>query len=421
MPRILFVETAPGIGGSVTNVLYPLTTGLDRTRYALKVLFYEPNPYRARLEAAGVATQVLDNPVGKDHPPLIAAWQAKHPALFEALRRDRGFLRQLYHGLGSYFRVGSVLPTIFRLSGLIRSCGADLVHLNRDHASTGRVVILAAKLAGARVLCYAQNFSEFQHVDRQIARWVDVYVFCSEAIGRHCIAFGGVAPQRQVTRTIYPGVAMPEVWLRNYAVREVRRSLGWSETDFVVGNIGRLVPWKGQEVFLHALAEARRMMPQLKGLIVGGEDRDSPGYGDSLKTLAYALGLDANVYFAGFREDIPALMASLDVLVHSSIEPEPFATTVIEGMLAARPIVAMEAGGMPEMIVHRETGLLVPPRDPQAMAQAIRFYAEDRERAEQMGQAARRAALSRLTTQQHIQAIEGLYEMLFARWNWQRN
>jgi glycosyltransferase involved in cell wall biosynthesis len=332
------------------------------------------------------------------------------------LRQERSRRRELYHGVGSYLYIGYAAPQIVRLARQMRASGAHLVHLNRDHGAAGRLVILAAKLAGLPVLCYAQNFSEFFAVDRQIARYVDRYVFCSNAIGQHCLTHGGV--QASQSMTIYPGVADAGKWSQPYDTAQVRQSLGWTPADFVVGCIGRLVPWKGQEVFLRALAEVRRHAPAVKGLVVGGESRLATGqssYFEHLRALAGTLGLTENVNFTGYRTDIPPLMASVDVLVHSSVEPEPFATTVIEGMMAGRAVIATDAGGMPEMIAEGVTGRLVPPRDPQAMAEAILDYHRDPERARRMGLAAQQAALGRLTAERHVAEFQALYDALFAR------
>lgn len=405
--RILYVQISPGTGGANINVFYPMVTRLDRERFEPLVLFYWPDPYYGeRFEALGIKTIVFENPRPSGHPAPIARLQENR--LVKSLNRGNGRSSALYHALGSYVRLGYHVPQILRLAKLVKASDVDLVHLTGDPAGHGREVVLAAKLAGLPVVCYAQNFTKFHAVDRQLARLIDRYVFCSNAIGEHCMTQGGAVPAKGCT--IYPGVAAPAKWSRPYDTSQVRRELGWSDEDFVVGNIGRLVPWKGQPVFLRALAEVKRQVPDIKGLVAGGST-DSPFY-ERLLALTESLDLTDNVHFTGFRDDIPRIMASVDVFVHSSCEPEPFATVVIEAMMAGRPVVATNAGGMPEMIEDGVTGLLVPLEDPQAMAQAILFYYRDQIRARQIGRAGQQRAITELAAQRNIDEFQALYQTL---------
>jgi glycosyltransferase involved in cell wall biosynthesis len=412
--RILYFEATPGIGGSIINVLYPVVTNLDQDRYEPLVLFYWPNPYRERFEAAGVKTIVFDKPRLWQHPAPIAKLQ-KNTVVRNLQHGSRG--SALYHTLGSYVRLSYCLPQILRLARLIKAHDIDLVHINGTTAGSAREIILAAKWVGVPSLCYVQGFNEFQAADRQIAHYVDQFVFCSNAIGEHCMTSGGVTPTK--TCTIYPGVVDVEKWSLPYDASQIRREFGWTDQDFVVGNVGRLVGWKGQDVFLKALAGVKQEVPDVKGLIVGEPDKTEEGpngkpspFYRHLLALTASLGLTDNVYFTGFRSDIPEILTAIDVLVHSSTEPEPFATAIIEGMMAGCPVVAIKAGGMPEMIQDGVTGLLVPPRDPEAMAQAILFYYRDRVRAKQIAMAGQRRATTDLTAQRHVNEFYTLYETL---------
>jgi glycosyltransferase involved in cell wall biosynthesis len=407
--RILYVETAEDIGGSVTNVLYPMVTSLDQEQYEPLVLFYWPNPYRERFEAEGIKTLALKNARSWGHPAPIAQIQKKSKVVKD-LQENKGRGSALYHALGSYLQIGYFSPQIWELARLIRANDVDLVHLNKDPAMYGRAIVLGAKLARRPIVCYAQNFSEFHAADRHIARFIDGYVHCSNAIREHCMAHGGSVAHK--ARTIYPGVVDVEKWSKPYDTSLIRRELGWSDEDFIAGNIGRIVPWKGQDVFLKAMAEVKRQAPDVKGLVVGGP-QDSPFY-EELLALTESLDLVDNVRFAGFRGDIPQVLASVDILVHSSCEPEPFATAVIEGMMAGRPVIATDAGGMPEMIRHGVTGLLANINDPGAMAEAILFYYRDQDRARQIAQAGQKRATTELTAERHVDEFEALYQTLLA-------
>ena len=415
--RILYFELTSGIGGSIINVLYPVVTNLDRELYEPLVLFYRPNPYRARFESAGVKTLVFEKPHSGQHPAPIV--ELKKNRIIKNIKRNNGRAKALYHTLGSYVRLSYCLPQIFRLARLLKEHRIDLVQINGASVGPAREIILAAKLAGVPTLCYVQGFNEFQAVDRQIARLVTQFVFCSNAIGKHCTTSGQVNPEG--TCTIYPGVVDVGKWSQPYDSIRLRQEFGWTEGDFVVGNVGRLVGWKGQDVFIKAMAQVKKEVPDIKGLLVGEPNKDEEGpngepspFYRHLLDLVHSLGLTENVHFAGFRSDIPEILSAVDVLVHSSTEPEPFATAVIEGMMSGSPVIAAQAGGMPEMIKDKVTGLLSPPGDPQAMAQAILFYHRDRDRAKRIALAGQKRATADLTAERHIREFYALYESLFA-------
>ena len=414
--RVLFVEASLGLGGSTTNVLYPLVACLDRDQYEPVVLFYWPNPYCERFKSMGVKAMVFDGAKPWRHPAPISRFQGNR--VLKSVKAGTGRSTALYHALGSYVRLSYYIPQISKLATLMKANDVDLVHLNQDPTKHGREIVLAAKLAGLPCVCYVMNFGEFQAVDRQIARLVDRYAFCSDAIAQHCFTHGGISARK--ARTIHHGIMDAEKWSQPYDTSQVRQELGWSDEDFVVGNIGRLVSWKGQDIFLKALAEVKRQVPEVKGLIVGSTDKpvESPkqsssrSYYEELLALTESLGLTDNVRFTGFRKDIPQLMAAMDVLVHSSSEPEPFATVVIEGMMAGRPVIATDAGGMPEMIDSGVTGQLVPLRDPQAMAQAILFYCRNQAQARQMARAGQERATTEFTARRNVDEFQGLYRTL---------
>jgi len=408
--RILYVQLSSGVGGSIINGLYPIVACLDRDRYEPLVLFYWPNPYRERFEVLGVKTMVFEKPRPWQHPAPVA--QVQKSALVKSLQKRKGNRSSaLYHTLGSYVRLSYCIPQILRLTKLMKVNNIDLVHLNSDPIGHGSEVVLAAELAGLPCICHVQNFSEFQAAERLIGRFVE-YIYCSNAIRQHCITRGGVAPTKG--HTIYYGLVDVAKWFQPYDTSQVRREMGWSDKDFIVGNIGRLVPWKGQDVFLKGLAEAKGEAPDIKGLVVGGASRTPEGqcFYERLLALTESLNLTDNVHFTGFRDDIPRIMASVDVVVHSSSQPEPGGTVAYEAMFAGRPVIATNAGGMPEIIDDGVTGLLVPPNDPSAMAWAILSLYRDRPLAEQIGVAGRQKAEEQFGAQRYVGEVEALYHTL---------
>lgn len=165
-----------------------------------------------------------------------------------------------------------------------------------------------------------------------------------------------------------------------------------NDGPFVVGHVGRLAPWKGQDVFLRAFAEAfpaGQERARVVGAALFGED----DYAASLPLLAAELGVADRVEFTGFQRDTGRQLATMSVLVHSSVLPEPFGQVVVEGMSAGLPVLASDAGGPAEIITDDVTGGLVTPGDVHALAAALRRVAADPDLRDRWGAAAKGASL----------------------------
>jgi glycosyltransferase involved in cell wall biosynthesis len=155
-----------------------------------------------------------------------------------------------------------------------------------------------------------------------------------------------------------------------------------------VAVLGRLAPWKGQHVFLDAFAAAfpdGTERAVVAGAALFGED----AYAEELRQQVHALGLEHRVELRGHVEDVAALLADADVLVHASVVPEPFGQVVAEGMAAGLPVLATDAGGPAELITDGEDGLLYAPGDRAALAKGLVRLAEDPALRRRLGDAAR--------------------------------
>jgi glycosyltransferase involved in cell wall biosynthesis len=148
------------------------------------------------------------------------------------------------------------------------------------------------------------------------------------------------------------------------------------EGPFVVGMIGRLTPWKGQDVFLHAFAKAFRGQGAY-GRIIGSAMFGEDAYVESLRLLTDELGISHQIEFRGFRPDVWAELAEVDVLVHCSTTPEPFGQVVLEGMAAGVAVIATRVGGPAELISDGVSGLLTTPRNPEELANALSRLRDD--------------------------------------------
>ena len=148
------------------------------------------------------------------------------------------------------------------------------------------------------------------------------------------------------------------------------------DRHFTFGMVGRLLLRKGQDVFLRAFAQAFSGGVE-RTRVVGAAMFGDDAYAASLAALARELGVDGRVDLPGFQADVPAELAEMDVLVHASVIPEPFAQVVVEWMAAGLPVVAADVGGPDEVVEHGRTGFLTPPGDVCALAEQLRELRDD--------------------------------------------
>jgi len=176
----------------------------------------------------------------------------------------------------------------------------------------------------------------------------------------------------------------------------------------LIGVFGRICRWKGQDLFLRALA----LVPGARGVIAGGALFEEKDFERELHELVAQLGLSERVTFAGHVDDVMTLMAACDVVVHCSTAPEPSGRVIAEAMFAGTPVIGSNAGGVPEVITDGETGQLTPLNDIHALAAAVRRYLENPQWAREVAARARLRAeenfSSRATLRGFQRAVEGL-------------
>jgi len=216
-----------------------------------------------------------------------------------------------------------------------------------------------------------------------------------------------VAPASKLL-TIHSGVKLDR-YLNGQADRNRKREFpGFADGDMIIGFVGWLLPIKGVMHLLKAMDIICSKHPHARLVYVG-----KGGSEKELKTETERLGLTANVKFLGWRDDIDKIMPLFDIFVLPSLN-EGMGRVLVEAMAAARPVVASNVGGIPDLVKPGESGILVPPGDAQALATGIMRLIDQPEVARKMGQQGRR--LSRhYSMEMMIEKIESLYEELLPK------
>lgn len=194
---------------------------------------------------------------------------------------------------------------------------------------------------------------------------------------------------------------------------DVRRELGIAEEDRVVVMVGMVMDWKGQHVLIESAPMVLARHPRTRFLIVGESPRGAESYAEGLRVQVTRLGLQDRVIFSGYRSDVPAVIQASEVLVHASTSPEPFGRVVIEGMAMGKPVIATNIGAPPEVIRNGQTGFLIAPAVPTALAETINRIMDAPEEADAIGECARREVNSKYSIRRHANLIESVFEEVF--------
>lgn len=260
-------------------------------------------------------------------------------------------------------------PMLYRrLAQVLRQLRPDVVHTHLLHADL--YGIPAARMAGVPVIVSSRHNDNafrrrapFKQVNQRLWRMADAGIAISDAIARFTVEVEG-APSSKIHR-IYYGLEPIQPINPAAARAALIEEWGMMPEAILLGSVSRLIEQKGISYGIRAFAQVIEQYPNARLLIVG----DGVLRG-SLEKEVGALGLTNRVYFLGWREDIASLMAALDIFVMPSLW-EGFGLVLLEAMAQATPIIASAVSAIPEIVVDGETGLLVPPRDVDALASAM--------------------------------------------------
>lgn len=340
----------------------------------LHVVLAEHGPLVGRLHRAGVSVQVLalgqasrtlrKEAVGFRAPPWRAGWES--------------------------------VAYVLRLTRLLRRQRPDLVHANS--LKSGLYGGLAARAAGIPLVWHLHDRLDPAYLPRA-AVWL-----VRSAINR--LATKVIANSESTAITL--GSRKPVTVVPSALPNPLPSARQPADSErLVFGIVGRLTPWKGQHVFLNAFARAFPDSAH-EAVVVGSALFGEEQYARELQALATRLGIAERVHFRGFQDDIWTELGAIDVLVHTSVIPEPFGQVVQEGMAMGLPVIAADAGGPAEFVQNGVTGLLVRRDDPEALVVPLQRLAGDFELRRRLGQAARESC-ARFAPELVAASVRGVY------------
>jgi glycosyltransferase involved in cell wall biosynthesis len=358
---ILFLSTSSGPGGA-EQVISNLAASMDPSKYRGVLCVFRPGWLQERSQSRGVATFVIPTQGMTD-------WR-----------------------------------WAFRFRNLLKDEQVDLIHAHEFDANVQGTAV--ANYLGIPLVATVHGKHYFwEKLRRRLAyRWVSrraTMVAVSEDLKRFIVENVGIASNR--ITVLYNGVDVPPT-PAPADIEACRSEMNLPETDRVVGVVGNLYPVKGHQYLIDAIPAVLEKCPDTSFVFAGRGQLES-----ELKHQVNRLGLSKRVHFLGLRQDIPRILALLDVFVLPSLS-EGLSMAILEAMMAEKPVIATRVGGNPEIVLDGETGLLVPPKDSHALAASLIALLKDRDLATQFGGKGRRRAERQFSLQTMVSAYQSLYD-----------
>lgn len=374
--RILFVDETSSIAGG-TNSLLLLLQKLDKEKYE-PILLAPDGPFVESARRMNIATCVYG---------------------FKYLRlTNKLFDHMIPNPILLFYR----LQDAFYISKLIRDRCISLIHSNTLNAHI--TSSFARRISRIPVIWHVRRMYNFSSLLYRGVWLPERIIFVSRSAMER--AFGPKGHPKACV--VHNGIDLESFRRDLKAYREVRRDFGLASDEKIVGSVGRLDPGKGYEYFIQAARAVLNMGIRARFMIVGDYQYDG-GYARSLLSLVADLNMKDEVIFAGFQSNVSRLASAFDVFVSPSVR-DAHPRVVLEGMALSLPIVGTESGGIAETVQHGKSGLLVPVRDGQGLANAIVQVLSDPELAARLGKNGYNRVMKLFSARGYAKKVERIYD-----------
>lgn len=384
-PTVLFIEAVAAMGGVQFSTLY-LAQALDCARWNPIVVCREEGDLMSLCRERGIEGHVVEQPpmwstsvrLGRARLPNPFAWIHNALAVTRGANRLRTFLRQSS-------------PDVIVTKGL----------------STHFVGGIAARRLGIPCIWHVQDLVS----ERTFGIYRAIFGFAAQRLAMHIVT-DGAAIGKQLPSSVRPRVSVVHngidinVFRSNLDGRSIRKEFDIPPDHLVIGHAGRITPWKGQHYLLEAFARLAGEYPRVSLLLAGSPVFDHDGYERRLRTMAAELGLEDRIKFAGYRHDLPQVLAAMDVFAFTSIEKDTSPLALLSAMSSALPIVAFDIDGVRELIDTDEQLLRVPVESSAELANALVRLIADADLRSQLGLAARKLAEQKYSLERYVRGIE---------------
>lgn len=305
------------------------------------------------------------------------------------------------------------LPQRFAFDPLVISAAKKVVsdqkiNLLVSHGYKAHIVCFALrKMTGLPWVAYSHGWTSenlkievYNLIDKWMVRFADRIVPVSESLANRLHLGMRLRQRTEVIANAADLIDTTQEFL------DLRHHYGVLESEVLLGLVGRLSPEKGHRFFLEAFKAIAAIAPNVKALIVGeGQERDA------ITQYIHQYGLEERIILTGYQKDVSSFHHAFDILVLPSLS-EGMPNAALEAMMFTKPVIASNVGGIPEVVVEGETGLLVAAKDPSALAAAMLDLIEDTEKRRAMGLAGKERVIAEFDPRQRVHKVIDMFHAL---------
>ncbi|MFA5089275.1 MAG: glycosyltransferase family 4 protein [Candidatus Omnitrophota bacterium] len=374
MTRVLFVETGSGYGGSA-KYLFDLIRSLDANKFCPFLLYNSAGDNVKKILQLGVVSRQMD--------------LSLHITIIPVLK--------FFHLL--FWFIFRAFPNSLKIADFINNNAIDVVYMNNE-VLTNIPAVLAAKFTKRKMICHDQGLRGLTKMERIFARFIDCFVCISRATAD---SIRKDIPNKRIE------VIHNALKFEDYDVNFIKMDSDLIELKkdrLLVGIFGRVTPWKGHMLFVEAAARVLENYDNVLFVIIGDDVEEGKPFLKEIKQKIADLGIADKFVFTGWKSNPKESVLALDIVIHPSIEPEPFGLSVIEAMALERPVIGSRAGGIPEIIDDGIDGLLFESGNAPDLALRIEFLLNHPDRRMHIGKNARLKVRDRFALEENVSRVQ---------------
>ncbi|WP_028841480.1 glycosyltransferase family 4 protein [Thermodesulfobacterium hveragerdense] len=393
--KILIFDTGKEWGGGTVSLI-ELLKRINKEKYYFTALFYHnynkgfESNVQKELETLGVKFIVLPQQPKSLKTKLIKEFLRVLLFFNQKLRKYAIFW------VDYFFRIK---PNAKIIAKIVKDLKIDLIYMNNQPA-TNLEGILAAKMTNVPAVLHCRTIPKLnKFLIKQTNLWLEKIICVSDGV-RNFLVENGIFSEKCVV--VYDGI---DIHLKpSMPPNEIRKNLGISEKDVVIGTVGTLRKIKRVDDFIEAIFLLKKQVKEpFKAVIVG----DGPEKEELMK-LVRERNLEKEIIFAGFQSDPISYIKAFDVFVLTS-EREGFGRVILESMLMGKPVVASKIPGVLSLVIDGETGFLVPPKNLQGFVEKISLFIKDPQLRKKLGEQGRKRVLENFSLEKYVEGVEKVF------------